>query len=172
MFTLSALAMSTFWGASFLSAGAVSAEEPETYAFQLEVGNGRCSVDYPRSDGTTLTLLYLKNGRVNISVHRPRWEMVDDKNTEDQDNPMTIEVQGVGKSKAKWGGYRNGFVQGVWSAWDENPSGAGSSGDLIKLMEKGTIYTVWFEGQKLGSFNTKMKGFAINSIRNCVNNPA
>ncbi|ESQ89919.1 hypothetical protein ABAC460_11510 [Asticcacaulis sp. AC460] len=167
LFALSTLALT-----GLLTAGAVSAEEPETYAFQLEVGNGRCSVDYPRADGTTLTFLYLKSGRVNVSVHRPRWEMVDDKDTDNQDIPMTVEVQGVGKSKAKWGGYRNGFVQGVWSAWDENPSGAGSSGDLIKLMEQGTVYTIWFEGQNLGTFNTKMKGFAINSIRNCVNNPA
>lgn len=167
MFAFSAFAL-----AGLLTAGAVSAEEPETYAFQLEAGNGRCSVDYPRSDGTTLTFLYLKNGRVNVSVHRPRWEMVDDKDSGSEAYPMTIEVQGVGKSKAKWGGYRNGFVQGVWSAWDENPSGAGSSGDLIKLMEQGTVYTIWFEGQNLGTFNTKMKGFAINAIRNCVNNPA
>ena len=152
-----------------LITGSVNAAEPETYAFQLEVGQGRCTVNYPRADGTTLSFLYLASGRVNVSVHRPRWEMVDDKDTDSEDHPITLDMQGVGKSTAKWGGYRNGFVQGAWSAWDENPSGAGNSGELIRMMEQATVYTVWFEGQNLGTFDTKMKGFAINVIRNCVN---
>ncbi|MBW8880348.1 MAG: hypothetical protein JF615_02670 [Asticcacaulis sp.] len=153
-----------------LAAGAASAAEPETYAFQLEVGQGRCTVNYPRADATTLTFLYLANGRVNVSVHRPRWEMVDGQDTDSEDWPVTLDMPGVGKTTAKWGGYRDGFVQGVWSAWDENLSGPGSSGELIAMMEQATVYTVWFRGQNLGTFDTKMKGFAINAIRNCVKN--
>ncbi len=163
-----ALALIAAWGISALPA---AADEPETYAFQLEVGQGRCTVNYPRADGTTLTFLYLDSGRVNVSVHRPRWEMVDDKDTDSEEHPVTLEMQGVGKSTAKWGGYRNGFVQGVWAAWDENPSGPGSSGELIKMMEQATVYTAWFEGESLGTFDTKMKGFAINVIRNCAKTP-
>ncbi|MDC7681959.1 hypothetical protein PQU92_01635 [Asticcacaulis sp. BYS171W] len=158
--------------ATMLAAPAAFAAEPETHAFQLEVGRDRCTLNYPRTDGRTLTFLLHVDGTFSASIHQNRWEIVDDKDTKDQSKPMTLEFKGVGKTTAKWGGYRNGYVQGLWAGWDKNPSGPASTGEAMGLLEKAQVVSVTFEGKPMGTFDMKNKGFAAMALRTCARNVA
>lgn len=154
--------------ATMLAAGAATAGEPETYAFQFSLGKTTCTVDYPRSDDTTLSFLYRpSDGLFNVKVTRPRWEMVDNQNLDAEDMPVTLDFKDVGKTSAAWGGYQDGYVQGVWSSWDAKASGAGSTTEAMALLQKGQVVTVIFKGETLGTFDMKQKGLAFNLLKGC-----
>ena len=154
--------------AMMLAAGAATADEPETYAFQFSLGKTTCTVDYPRSDDTTLSFLYRpSDGLFNIKVTRARWEMVDGQNLDAEDMPATLDFQSVGKTTAAWGGYQDGYVQGVWSSWDAAATGAGSATEAMTLLQKAQVVTVTFKGAVLGTFDMKQKGFAYSLLKGC-----
>ncbi len=139
----------------------------ETYAFQLEQGTDRCTVSYPRSDGETLSFLLLKDGTFNASVFKPEWEsLVDGKDDSKQDDHVVLDLDDAGKTTSQWGGYENGFNQGVWAAWDPGQP----SDDALALLKTATKASIVFEGTNLGTFDMKQKGMAAILLSTCVKN--
>ncbi len=147
------------------AAGAARAQEPETYAFQLEQGDTKCTVNYPRSDGETLYLLVTKDGKFNAGVYKAEWEaLVDGKDDSKEDYHVVLDLGDAGKTTSQWGGYENGFNQGVWAAWD-----AGStSDDALAMLKNATMASVVFDGQNLGTFDMKQKGMAAILLATCL----
>ncbi len=153
--------------------GAAHAQEPETYAFQLEVGSDRCTLTYPRADDEQLYFIMTAKGSVTAGVRKAEWEsLVDGKDSDSEAFNSTFSFkadgQDLGKTTSKWGGYQNGFWQGTWASWDEASHDAGSVDELLDLLGKAQTVTVTFEGQDLGTFDMKNKGFAATGLTACV----
>jgi len=149
-----------------------AAEEPETYAFQFTAGSTTCTVSYPRADGTTLKwVIRPSDNAFNAKVVRPRWEMVDGQNTDAENMPVTVRFRDgaidVGSSTAAYGGYDNGYNQGVWSSWNAGAAGPGSTEEAMELLQKATAVTVVFRGAPLASFDMKQRGFAYTLLKSC-----
>lgn len=152
-------------------AQAARAQEPETYAFQLEVGNDRCTLTYPRADDEQLYFIMTAKGMITAGVRKAEWEsLVDGKDADSEAFNTTLDFKDVGKTTSKWGGYQNGFWQGTWATWDQDSHGPGSTDELLSLLAKAQVVTVRFEGQTLGTFDMKNKGFAATALTSCVKN--
>ncbi len=155
------------FSALFALAGAARAQAPETYAFQLEQGTDRCTVSYPRSDGETLSFLVLKDGTFNAAVMKPEWEsLVDGKDDSKQDDHVVLDFGDAGKTTSQWGGYQNGFNQGVWAAWDKGQP----SEEAMAMLKNATTASLIFDGQNLGTFDMKQKGMAAILLATCLKN--
>lgn len=148
-------------------AGAARAQEPETYAFQLEQGANKCTVNYPRSDGETLYLLVTKDGKFNAGVMKPEWEsLVDGKDDSKEDYKVVLDLGAAGRTTSQWGGYENGFNQGVWAAWDPGKP----SDDALAMLKNATTASIVFDGRNLGTFDMKQKGMAAVLLATCLKN--
>lgn len=154
-------------------ANAARAQEPETYAFQLEVGDDRCTITYPRADDEQFYVIMTAKGSITAGVRKAEWEsLVEGKDADSEAFNSTFafssDGQDIGKTTSKWGGYQNGFWQGTWASWDEDGQGPGSTQELLGLLGKAQTVTVTFQGQNLGTFDMKNKGFAATALTGCV----
>ncbi len=148
-----------------LSLASAARAEPETYAFQLEQGTNKCTVNYPRSDGETLFLLITKDGKFNAGVYKPEWEsLVAGQDADKEDHHVILDLKDAGKTTSQWGGYDNGFNQGVWAAWDAGKP----SDDAMAKLKNATTASIVFEGKNLGTFDMKQKGMAAILLDSCL----
>lgn len=152
---------------SALAAPAAFAAEPETNGFQFFPGDDNCMIKYPRTDGLTVSWMLFKDNLLIAGVVKDKWSLVDGKDTSSKAHKLTFDYGGA-KSTSDSGGYLSGDVQGVYGMWHGDNPGAGGTTEALSAMSKGQVVTVSFDGQVLGSFDMKMKGFAYNMLKNCV----
>jgi len=156
------------FAAGLALAGAAKADEPETYAFQMQIGDGTCRVSYPRADGLTLAFMtFPGDGKVIAGVVKDQWPIVEGKDMDDTSQPMTFDFQGVGKTTGGSGGYVDSDIQGIWTIWEGN-NGETKSRELLAMMKQGKVITAWFQGQAMGTFDLKQAGMVYTLLKSCM----
>ena len=134
------------------------------------VNNDFCTAGWKQPDGTSFTIAYgIEDGFVNVNIDRPRWEMVDDKDTDENDHSIDIVFADGSKTSSAVGGFKSGFTEGVWGNWKTDRKGAGSASQFWSDLKNNSSLTASIDGIALGSFElSTMKGFAANYLEKCA----
>jgi len=140
------------------------------FSYSEGVKRGDCKIAFRSTDGVTMVDfgLGVMDSVFSVEVLRNGWDIVDDKDPDTRDMPLTLTFQNGQTTSSELGGYRNGFYQGVWGLWhgkDSNP--VLSQRGLESLMEA-TSATVSFDDEDIAEVNLGPKGFAANKLLDCA----
>ncbi|PHR20500.1 MAG: hypothetical protein COA41_04875 [Sphingopyxis sp.] len=140
------------------------------FSFSEGVKRGDCKIAFRSRDGETMVDfgLGIMDSIFSVEVLRSGWDIVDDKDTNITDMPLTLTFQNGQTTSSEFGGYRNGFYQGVWAMWhgkDSDPSQ--SQRGLERLMEASSA-TVSFDNKTIAEVNLGPSGFAANKLLDCA----
>lgn len=140
------------------------------FSFSEGVKRGDCKIAFRSKDGETMVDfgLGIMDTIFSVEVLRSGWDIVDDKDTDITDMPLTLTFQNGQTTSSEFGGYKNGFYQGVWAMWhgkDSDP--AQSQRGLERLMEASSA-TVSFDNKTIAEVNLGPKGFAANKLLDCA----
>jgi len=164
------------WAASaILLALAVpaTAQERQTmpeFSYSEGVKRGDCKIAFRSKDGVTTVDfgLGITDSVFTVEVVRSNWDIGEDRDPQTDDIPLTLTFQNGQSTSSEFGGFKNGFYQGVWGNWHgKNSDPAQSQRGLERLMEA-TSATVSFEGKAIAEVNLGPSGFAANKLLDCA----
>lgn len=126
---------------------------------------GMCAIAIPEKVGEPRMLMFNlrpEDGNLVAGVLTPG-DVFEGKDM-NKDIPLTLIFDGKKKSASKYGGYHRGYWQMVRGGW-----GPGKGSDsTFALLKDATTVSAKFDGMTFGPFNTQMKSFAYNWLKNCV----
>ncbi len=155
-----------------LAAPAAAQERQTTPDFSYSEGvkRGDCKIAFRSKDGVTMVDfgLGITDSVFTVEVVRSNWDIGEDRDPKTDDKPLTLTFQNGQSTSSEFGGFKNGFYQGVWGNWHgKNSDPAGSQRGLERLMEA-TSATVSFEGKNIADVNLGPAGFAANKLLDCA----
>lgn len=140
------------------------------FSFSEGIQRGDCKIAFRSKDGVTMVDfgLGITDSVFSVEVVRNQWEIGNNKDPDTKDIPLTLTFQNGQKTSSEFGGYKNGFHQGVWGVWHgKNSNPVQSQRGLERLMEA-TAATVSFDGVDIAEVNLGPKGFAGNKLLDCA----
>lgn len=161
---------SALLAASVAPAAAQELQTLPEFSYSAGVKNGDCKIAMRATDGVTMVDFGLGfNDTVfSVEVVRPRWEMVDNEDTNETGIPITITYDTGVKSTSEFGGFRDGMYQGVWGMWHGKDSDPAQSQRGFEALMEASSATVEFDGEMLAEVNLGPKGFAANNLLDCA----
>lgn len=140
------------------------------FSYSEGIKRGDCKIAFRATDDVTMVDfgLGIMDSVFTVEVVRPAWDIVDGKDPDTDDMPITLTFQNGQTTASELGGYRDGMYQGVWGIWHgKNSNPVKSQRGLERLMDA-TSATVSFDGEGLAEVNLGPKGFAANKLLDCA----
>tara|TARA_R110000824_G_C15004450_1_gene656611 strand:- start:7 stop:549 length:543 start_codon:yes stop_codon:yes gene_type:complete len=150
-----------------------AAQERQTmpsFSYSEGVKRGDCKIAFRATDGVTTVDfgLGITDSVFTVEVLRSNWDIGEDRDPDTSDLPLTLTFQNGQSTSSEFGGFKNGFYQGVWGNWHgKNSDPVQSQRGLERLMEA-TSATVSFEGETIAEVNLGPTGFAANKLVDCA----
>ncbi|RYE03440.1 MAG: hypothetical protein EOP61_04620 [Sphingomonadales bacterium] len=139
------------------------------FSFSEGVKNGDCKIAFRATDGVTMVDLGLgiTDSVFSVDVVRPRWDIVDGKDLETRNLPLTLTFDTGRSIKSEFGGYKSGMYEGLWSLWHGQKSDPIQSQRALEALMNATSATVLSGSGELAKVNLGPKGFAANKLLDC-----
>jgi hypothetical protein len=167
---LQALAISALFLGITVPAIAQERQTLPNFSFSEGIKRGDCKIAFRSKDGVTMVDLGLgiMDSVFSVEVVRNQWDIGEDEDPNTSDIPLTLTFQNGQTTTSEFGGYKNGFNQGVWGVWHgKNSDPVQSQRGLEKLMDA-TSATVSFNDEELAEVNLGPAGFAANKLLDCA----
>jgi len=159
--------------ALMLAAGPAVSQERQTlddFSFSEGIKGSDCKIAFRATDGETWVDFGLgfSDTIFTLEVVRNRWEIVDGKDSDGQDMPLTLTFQDGSSTTSAYGGFRDGMYQGVWGQWHGTNDDPIASQRGIEALMQATSATVSNADGDLVSVNLGPTGFAANKLVDCA----
>lgn len=154
-------------------AAPVAAQQRQTipdFSFSEGIKRGDCKIAFRSKDEVTTVDfgLGISDSVFTVEVVRSNWDIGEDRDPKTDDIPLTLTFQNGQSTSSEFGGFKNGFYQGVWGNWHgKNSNPIQSQRGLERLMEASSA-TVSFEGKNIAEVNLGPTGFAANKLLDCA----
>jgi len=149
------------------------AQERQTlpdFSYSEGVKGSDCRIAFRSVDQTKWIDLGIgiSDAAFTVEVLTNRWEIVDGQDTSVINVPLTITFGNGDTTTSKYGGFKNGFNQGVWAQWhDPSSEPLTASREAFEMLMEANFIAVSNEDGVLAEANLGPKGFAANRLLTC-----
>lgn len=158
-----------------LMALAATQAEPErqtmaSSSMSVDTGENDCMAGGKTDDGTQIMFgMGIADNTFTLAATRPSWDITDGQDADATDIPVTIKFGNGQETTSRYGGYTNGFSQGIWGTWHGKKKGTEQDSlDAYEMMHKNNSAEIYIAGKKVGSVQFGMQGQAYNWIKSCL----
>lgn len=165
-----ALAASAILLAVAVPAAAQEREKLPDFSYSEGVKRGDCKIAFRSKDGVTTVDfgLGITDSVFTVEVLRSNWDIGEDRDPKTDDIPLTLTFQNGQSTSSEFGGFKNGFYQGVWGNWHGKNSDPVQSQRGLARLKEATSASVSFEDQTIAEVNLGPTGFAAKKLLDCV----
>lgn len=152
---------------------AISQAEPprRTVSFSLVTKTTKraCMAGGETEDGARVYFgIGIANDAFSVTVVRPRWDIVDDKDTDRSDIPVTVKFADGTTMSSPFGGYFSGAEQGVWGTWRGKDEGGKESVAAFEMVRTNDRAEVLIDGKKIAEVSFGAQGMTYSWIKKCL----
>ena len=121
------------------------------------------------ADGTTVLFgMGITDNAFTVAATRSSWDIVTGKDTESSKIPITIKFGDGSTTTSRYGGYRDGFEQGVWGTWHGKQGTEADSLAAFEMMRKNGTAEVIVNGKTVTTVDFGMPGLSYIWMKNCL----
>lgn len=164
---------STMMITALIALAAGQAEPPrQTFNASMvtKMERGVCMAGGRTGDGTTVLFgVGVKSNAFNVEATRPSWDIVDGQDTDSDKLPITVEFADGSTTTSRYGGFDNGFTQGVWGVWHSARTDSDeASVAAFEMMRHNDSAEIFLDGKSIAKVQYGASGMAYQWIKSCL----
>jgi len=140
------------------------------FSYSEGVKGADCRIAFRSVDGTTWIDfgIGISDATFTVEALKNRWEIIDGQDTNVTNVPLTLTFGNGDTTTSSYGGFKNGFNQGVWAQWhDPSSEPIAASREAFEMLMEADFVAVSNEDGLLTEANLGPKGFAANKLLDC-----
>lgn len=141
-----------------------------TTSMSVDTGKNDCMAGGKTDDGTKIMFgMGIADNTFTLAATRPSWDIAEGKDADASDIPVTIKFGDGRETTAAYGGYTNGFSQGIWGTWHGKKKGVEQDSlNAYEMLRKNNSAEIYIDGKKAGSVQFGMPGQAYHWVKACL----